>query len=210
MGSCVSSDDKTRLTSGHSSMIGKPSNGYKDLNSGIHCEKPFNPSTGSSLLSSSGGLNGGTSGAKLSSNSSGSSGLRSSSLISSPSMREDGSVSGLPSARSSSTSGHHHRSHGGHSATPSSHNQTVVTALYNYHNSKDEGDLSFNKGDRLLVIDDTDVDWWLAKNLSTNAKGYIPRNYVAVEVLETEEWVYYCIFRFLDCCRSFSCLLVWQ
>jgi tyrosine-protein kinase Src len=47
--------------------------------------------------------------------------------------------------------------------------------------------LSFNKGDRLLVLDDTDVDWWLAKNLSNNAKGYIPRNYVAVEVLETEE-----------------------
>jgi hypothetical protein len=30
----------------------------------------------------------------------------------------------------------------------------------------------------------------LAKNLSNNAKGYIPRNYVAVEVLETEEWVW--------------------
>ena len=194
MGSCVSSDDKSRLTSGHS-MLGKPGNGYKDLNSGMgsHCDKLINPSTGSSLLSSSVGASGGggsSSGAKLSSVSN-SSGLRGgSSLISSPaSVLESNSSSGLPSARSSS-SGHHHGLHGHsnmhHSSPSSSHNQTVVTALYTYQ-AKDEGDLSFRKGDKLLVIDDSDPDWWLAKNMATNAKGYIPRNYVVAEVLETEE-----------------------
>lgn len=63
-----------------------------------------------------------------------------------------------------------------------------MIALYTY-NAKDEGDLSFKKGERLLVLDDRDPDWWLAKSLSKNEKGYIPRNYVVSEQLETEEYV---------------------
>lgn len=74
--------------------------------------------------------------------------------------------------------------------TPSnSTQQQTVIALYNY-NTKDEGDLSFRKGDRLVVIDDQDPDWWLAKNMATGAKGYIPRNYVVSEALETEDWFF--------------------
>lgn len=77
----------------------------------------------------------------------------------------------------------------GESRTPlngvASQQQTVI-ALYTY-NAKDDGDLSFRKGDRLLVLDGGDPDWWLAKHMATNAKGYIPRNYVVSEALETEE-----------------------
>lgn len=68
------------------------------------------------------------------------------------------------------------------------HNPQIVIALYTY-NSKDEGDLSFRKGDKLVIIDDTDPDWWLAKHMGNNLRGYIPRNYVASEAIETEEYV---------------------
>lgn len=64
----------------------------------------------------------------------------------------------------------------------------VVIALYTY-NAKDDGDLSFRKGDRLVVVDGSDPDWWLAKHMGNNQKGYIPRNYVVSEALETEEYV---------------------
>lgn len=64
--------------------------------------------------------------------------------------------------------------------------QQTVIALYTY-NAKDDGDLSFRKGDRLLVLDGGDPDWWLAKHMGNNSKGYIPRNYVVSEALETEE-----------------------
>lgn len=67
----------------------------------------------------------------------------------------------------------------------SSSQQTVI-ALYTY-NAKDDGDLSFRKGDRLLVLDGGDPDWWLAKHMTNGQKGYIPRNYVVSEALETEE-----------------------
>ena len=62
----------------------------------------------------------------------------------------------------------------------------IVIALYNYF-ANDEGDLSFRKGERLQIIDDTDPDWWLAKHLTSNQKGYIPMNYVVSEAIETEE-----------------------
>lgn len=43
-------------------------------------------------------------------------------------------------------------------ALPSSHRRIVV-ALYNY-NAREETDVSFVKGDRMEVIDDTESDWW--------------------------------------------------
>lgn len=63
-----------------------------------------------------------------------------------------------------------------------------MIALYTYV-AKDDGDLSFRKGDRLIILDDSDPDWWLAKHMSNNLKGYIPRNYVVSEAIETEELV---------------------
>jgi hypothetical protein len=62
----------------------------------------------------------------------------------------------------------------------------IVIALYNYF-ANDEGDLSFRKGDRLQIVDDSDPDWWLAKHLTSSQKGYIPMNYVVSEVIEMEE-----------------------
>ncbi|XP_053201988.1 tyrosine-protein kinase Fyn-like [Panonychus citri] len=87
------------------------------------------------------------------------------------------------------TPSHHMVSHSGSHGSHGSNNQQIVIALYNY-NAKDEGDLSFRKGDRLIILDDGDPDWWLAKHKVTNQKGYIPRNYVVTEAIETEEWFF--------------------
>ena len=49
-------------------------------------------------------------------------------------------------------------------------------------------DLSFEKGERLLVIGSTEGDWWHAKSTKSQREGYIPRNYVASELtFEAEE-----------------------
>ena len=49
-------------------------------------------------------------------------------------------------------------------------------------------DLSFEKGERLMIIGGTEGDWWMARSLVTLREGYIPRNYVALfESYEAEE-----------------------
>ncbi|XP_076335508.1 tyrosine-protein kinase Src64B isoform X2 [Tachypleus tridentatus] len=66
----------------------------------------------------------------------------------------------------------------------------IVVALYTY-NASDEGDLSFKKGDRLVILDESDNDWWHAKHFTSQQMGYIPRNYVAAEKsMETEDWFF--------------------
>jgi len=66
----------------------------------------------------------------------------------------------------------------------------IVVALYTYQGSE-LGDMSFNKGDQMEIVDDTDPDWWVARHLLTGETGHIPRNYVALQSsIESEEW--YC------------------
>lgn len=73
-------------------------------------------------------------------------------------------------------------------ASSAKHPTKIVIALYNYF-ANDEGDLTFRKGERLQIVDDSDPDWWLAKHLTNNQKGFIPMNYVVSEVIEMEEYV---------------------
>lgn len=68
-----------------------------------------------------------------------------------------------------------------HSMMQPSKGITVFVALYDYDARTNE-DLSFRKGERLQVVDNTDSDWWLAKSLTTHKEGYIPSNYVAPEL----------------------------
>lgn len=56
----------------------------------------------------------------------------------------------------------------------------IVVALYNY-NAREETDVSFMKGDRMEVLDDTESDWWRVVHLSTRQEGLIPWNFVAEE-----------------------------
>ncbi|NXS02114.1 LYN kinase, partial [Oxylabes madagascariensis] len=62
----------------------------------------------------------------------------------------------------------------------------IVVALYPYDGIHEE-DLSFKKGEKLKVIEESG-EWWRAKSLTTRKEGFIPSNYVAkVNTLETEE-----------------------
>ncbi|XP_064377496.1 proto-oncogene tyrosine-protein kinase Src isoform X1 [Dromaius novaehollandiae] len=73
---------------------------------------------------------------------------------------------------------------------------TTFVALYDYE-SRTETDLSFKKGERLQIVNNTrkvDVregDWWLAHSLTTGQTGYIPSNYVAPsDSIQAEEWYF--------------------
>ncbi|RWS06212.1 Tyrosine-protein kinase Src42A-like protein [Dinothrombium tinctorium] len=66
----------------------------------------------------------------------------------------------------------------------------VFVALYDYDARTDE-DLSFKKGEHLLIINDTQGDWWFAKSKASKQEGYIPSNYVAkLESIEAEPWYF--------------------
>lgn len=62
----------------------------------------------------------------------------------------------------------------------------IFVALYDYDARTDE-DLSFRKGEHLIILNDTQGDWWFARSKSTKGEGYIPSNYVAkLESIEAE------------------------
>jgi fyn-related kinase len=64
----------------------------------------------------------------------------------------------------------------------------VFKALYDYE-ARTQEDLSFRKGDRLEILNNTDGDWWLARSQATRQEGYIPSNYVAeATAIDAEEW----------------------
>ncbi|XP_071956615.1 crk-like protein [Antedon mediterranea] len=53
----------------------------------------------------------------------------------------------------------------------------LFVALYDFK-GKDEEDLPFSKGDKLLVISKDEDQWWTAVHTATGAKGAIPKPYV--------------------------------
>jgi hypothetical protein len=64
----------------------------------------------------------------------------------------------------------------------------TLIALYNYE-SRSEGDLSFEKGAVMILLDGSNSDWWYVRNEKTMESGYVPRNFVAkFKTLESEEW----------------------
>lgn len=63
----------------------------------------------------------------------------------------------------------------------------VVVAVYSY-SARDFEDVSFQKGDRMEVLDDSDGDWLTVFHLTTKKQGLVPRNFVAPEKsVESEE-----------------------
>lgn len=66
----------------------------------------------------------------------------------------------------------------------------LFQALYDY-DARTEDDLSFKKGQKLKILNNSDGDWWQAElwGSPTKKKGYIPSNYVAeCQSIEAEEW----------------------
>ncbi|XP_060640312.2 proto-oncogene tyrosine-protein kinase Yrk isoform X2 [Anolis sagrei] len=67
---------------------------------------------------------------------------------------------------------------------------TLFVALYDYE-ARTEDDLTFAKGEKFHIINNTEGDWWEARSLSTGSTGYIPSNYVApVDSIQAEEWYF--------------------
>ncbi len=50
-------------------------------------------------------------------------------------------------------------------------------ALFDYE-QKGENDMFMKKGDQLIVKDNSNVDWWLVHNLSTNLAAYVPASFI--------------------------------
>ncbi|XP_014243353.1 tyrosine-protein kinase Src64B [Cimex lectularius] len=66
----------------------------------------------------------------------------------------------------------------------------IVVAVYNYQ-SREASDVSFVKGDRMEVLDDSESDWWKVRHLRTGDEGLIPWNFVAQEKsVESEDWYF--------------------
>ncbi|XP_061112933.1 proto-oncogene tyrosine-protein kinase Src isoform X2 [Conger conger] len=77
-----------------------------------------------------------------------------------------------------------------HRGGPLAGGVTTFVALYDYE-SRTASDLSFKKGERLQIVNNTEGDWWLARSLATGESGYIPSNYVAPsDSIQAEEWYF--------------------
>ncbi|XP_076017630.1 tyrosine-protein kinase Lck [Genypterus blacodes] len=75
-----------------------------------------------------------------------------------------------------------------HSPPTSPLPDNLVVAIYSYEPNHD-GDLGFEKGDKLKILNKDDPEWYLAESLITGQKGYIPHNFVAMmNTVETEPW----------------------
>ncbi|XP_010184032.1 PREDICTED: proto-oncogene tyrosine-protein kinase Yrk-like, partial [Mesitornis unicolor] len=62
--------------------------------------------------------------------------------------------------------------------------------VYDYE-ARTEDDLTFQKGEKFHIINNTEGDWWEARSLSSGATGYLPSNYVApVDSIQAEEWYF--------------------
>eukprot|EP00039_Didymoeca_costata_P019067 m.336094 g.336094 ORF g.336094 m.336094 type:complete len:511 (+) comp17755_c0_seq1:421-1953(+) len=74
------------------------------------------------------------------------------------------------------------------SSSSSQNNANLYQALYDY-DARTADDLSFRKGDKLQIVNNSDGDWWQAQIVGTTNIGYIPSNFVApCQSIEAEEW----------------------
>ena len=63
----------------------------------------------------------------------------------------------------------------------------LFVAKYDYKSRTDK-DMSFNKGDKLYIINNDDKDWWFARAKSSGQEGCVLSSYVAESnSLEAEE-----------------------
>ncbi|CAH8432734.1 unnamed protein product [Schistosoma guineensis] len=77
-----------------------------------------------------------------------------------------------------------------------SHNSPQIStegqfvALHDYVKRVDD-DLNMTKGQIFNILDNSDCDWWYAGCVSTDSRGYVPKNHLAaVTSLESNEWYF--------------------
>lgn len=71
--------------------------------------------------------------------------------------------------------------------------QTVIMICLTDFVAQTKDELSIKKGDRLLVTDSHNPDWCLAELIDSpvpRRKGYVPKNYIASQDIEMEEWFF--------------------
>lgn len=67
---------------------------------------------------------------------------------------------------------------------------TIFVALYDYE-ARTGDDLTFTKGEKFHILNNTEYDWWEARSLSSGRTGYVPSNYVApADSIQAEEWYF--------------------
>ncbi|CAI5440339.1 unnamed protein product [Caenorhabditis angaria] len=77
---------------------------------------------------------------------------------------------------------------GDNTANMPRNDREILVALYPY-DSRADGDLSFQKGDAMYLLDNSNCDWWYVRHHRTGQTGYVPRNFVArQQTIESEEW----------------------
>ena len=79
----------------------------------------------------------------------------------------------------------------GRPISPTSLNGLAGTKVYIArfaYQARTTEDLSFEKGERMIVVGPQESDWWMAKSMKSQREGYVPKNYVAeAESYEAEE-----------------------
>ena len=53
----------------------------------------------------------------------------------------------------------------------------IYVSLYAFR-GRNEGDLSFVKGEKIEILNNADGDWWYGKSCRTKLTGYVPSNYI--------------------------------
>lgn len=71
----------------------------------------------------------------------------------------------------------------------------LAVAMYTLRTTS-ESLLSFQEGDRLVIIDDSDPDWFYARHLTYKTEGYAPKNYFSVdENAADKDWFFGAVTR---------------
>ncbi|KAI5627988.1 tyrosine-protein kinase Lyn isoform X1, partial [Silurus asotus] len=65
----------------------------------------------------------------------------------------------------------------------------IAICLFTYE-AENKNELSFNKGEKLVIVDDNS-EWWKAKSLSSGKVGLVPSNYIKLEeTLDNKDWFF--------------------
>ena len=57
------------------------------------------------------------------------------------------------------------------------HGEKYCLALYTYNKTRDD-ELDLHKGQRILILEESEDDWWRGRNMETGHDGWFPSNYV--------------------------------